>query len=60
MEEEAAISDERLGQLMGKGAEHAYKVVLINGTKSADLDLEVSLWKEEGLSGMRQMIEITI
>ena len=46
MEEEAAISDERLGQLMGKGAEHAYKV-LINGTKSADLDLEVSLcqWK---------------
>ncbi len=46
-EEEAAISDERLGQLMGKGAEHAYKVVLINGTKSADLDLEVSLcqWK---------------
>ena len=48
MEEEAAISDERLGQLMGKGAEHAYKVVLINGTKSADLDLEVSLLPVEG------------
>ena len=52
MEEEAAISDERLGHLMGKGAEHAYKVVLINGTKSADLDLEVSLLPVEGKGRM--------
>src|SRR5207249_10529173 len=31
-----------LGQLMGKGFEHAYKVVLIDGTTSSDLDLQVS------------------
>jgi hypothetical protein len=32
-----------LAQLMPKGAEHAYKVVLIKGTESADMVLEVSL-----------------
>ena len=53
MEEEAAISDERLRQLMGKDAEHAYKVVVINGTKSADLDLELSLLPVEGKGRMR-------
>ncbi len=31
-----------LAQLMNKGAEHAYKVVLIEGTTATDLDLEVS------------------
>ncbi len=41
-----------LGQLMGKGAEHAYKVVLINGTTSADLDAEVSLLPLEGKADM--------
>jgi len=40
------------GQVMGKGAEHAYKVVLINGTKSSDLDLEVSLLPVEGKADM--------
>ena len=32
-----------LAQLMPKGSEHAYKVVRIKGTESADMDLEVSL-----------------
>lgn len=41
-----------LGQLMGKGAEHAYKVVLINGTMSSNLDLEVSLLPVEGKADM--------
>ena len=41
-----------LGQLMGKGAEHAYKVILINGTKSSDLDLQVSLLPVEGKADM--------
>lgn len=41
-----------LGQLMGKGAEHAYKVVLISRPKSADLDLEVSLLPVEGKADM--------
>jgi len=37
---------------MGKGAEHAYKVVLVNGTKSSDLNLEVSLLPVEGKADM--------
>jgi len=41
-----------LGQLMGKGAEHTYKVVLISGTTSADLELEVSLLPVEGKADM--------
>jgi hypothetical protein len=41
-----------LGQLMGKGAEHSYKVVLINGTRSYDLDLQVSLLPVEGKADM--------
>ena len=41
-----------LGQLMGKGAEHASKVILINGTKSSDLDLQVSLLPVEGKADM--------
>ena len=31
-----------LGQLMGKCAEHAYKVVLVQGTTATDLDVRVS------------------
>lgn len=49
---QAVSSPHVLGQLKGKGAEHAYKVVLINGTKSADLDLEVSLLPVEGKADM--------
>ena len=41
-----------LGQLMGKGAEHAYKLVLINGTESSDLELSVSLLPIEGKADM--------
>lgn len=41
-----------LGQLMGKGAEHAYKVALINGTTSSNLDLEVSLLPVDGKADM--------
>ena len=40
------------GQVMGKGAEHAYKVVLVNGSKSSDLDLEVSLLAVDGKADM--------
>ncbi len=41
-----------LGQLTGKGAEHAYKVVLINGTTSFDADIEVSLLPVDGKADM--------
>ncbi len=41
-----------LAQLMGKGAEHAYKVVLIDGTISSDLDLQVSFLPIKGKADM--------
>jgi hypothetical protein len=41
-----------LGQAMGKGAEHAYKTVLIDGTKASDLDLEVSFLPIAGKADM--------
>lgn len=41
-----------LGQLMGKGAEHAYKMVLINGTRSSDIDLHVSFLPIGGKADM--------
>jgi hypothetical protein len=41
-----------LAQLMGKGAEHAYKTVLITGIKASDLDLQVSLLPIEGKADM--------
>jgi len=41
-----------LGQLIGKGAEHAYKVVLINETHASDLDLSVSFLAIEGKADM--------
>ena len=41
-----------LGQLMGKGAEHAYKVVLIQGTTATDLDLRVSFLPISGKADM--------
>lgn len=39
-------------QLMGKGAEHAYKVVLIKSVLSADLDLQVSFLPIRGQADM--------
>jgi hypothetical protein len=41
-----------LGQLMGKGAEHAYKVVLIQGTTATDLDVRVSMLPISGNADM--------
>lgn len=41
-----------LGQLQGKGAEHAYKVVLIKGTESSDFDLSVSFLPIAGKADM--------
>jgi hypothetical protein len=41
-----------LGQLMGKGAEHAYKIVLINETSTSDLDLQVALLPIDGKADM--------
>jgi hypothetical protein len=41
-----------LGQVSGKGAEHAYKVVLVDGSTASDLDLEVSLLAVDGKADM--------
>jgi hypothetical protein len=41
-----------LAQLMGKGAEHAYKTLLINGIKASDLEIQVSLLPIEGKADM--------
>jgi hypothetical protein len=48
----AKSSPRVLGQLMGKGAEHAYKMVLINGTRASDLELQVSFLPIEGKADM--------
>lgn len=40
--EKANSAPHVFGQLQGKGAEHAYKIVLVNGTDSSDIDLRVS------------------
>ena len=50
--DQAKSQPQVLAQLMGKGAEHAYKVVLINGTSSRDLDLVVSFRAIEGKADM--------
>lgn len=41
-----------LGQLQGKGAEHAYKIILATRTEAADLDLSVSFLALEGKADM--------
>lgn len=41
-----------LGQMMGKGAEHAYKTVFIDGTRSSDIELEVSFLPIAGKADM--------
>ena len=41
-----------LAQLMGKGSEHAFKVVLIQGTTTTDLDLRVSFLPISGKGDM--------
>lgn len=53
LETDRAKSSPRvLGQLMGKGAEHAYKTVLITGIKASDLDLHVSFLPIKGKADM--------
>ena len=53
LETDRAKSPSRvLGQLMGKGAEHAYKTVLINGTRASDLELQVSFLPIGGKADM--------
>jgi len=41
-----------LAQLMGKGFEHAYKIVLINGINGSDVDIQVSFLPIEGKADM--------
>jgi len=41
-----------LAQLMAKGAEHAYKVVLLKEVTASDLNLEVSFWPIQGRADM--------
>jgi hypothetical protein len=41
-----------LGQLMGKGAEHAYKTVFLNSIRASDLELHVSFLPIEGKADM--------
>ena len=41
-----------LAQLLGKGAEHAYKTVFINAIRASDLELEVSFLPIEGKADM--------
>ncbi len=41
-----------LGQLMGKGAEHAYKTAFINGSRSSDIELQVSFLPIAGKADM--------
>lgn len=41
-----------LAQVQGKGAEHAYKVILLNGIIGSDVDLEVSFLPIEGKGDM--------
>ncbi|MDK2742708.1 MAG: hypothetical protein H8K03_08465 [Nitrospira sp.] len=41
-----------LAQLMGKGAEHAYKTVLLNGIAASDIDLAVSFLPISGKADM--------
>ena len=41
-----------LGQMLGKGAEHAYKTVLIHGIQASDLELHVSFLPIDGKADM--------
>ncbi len=50
--EKATSAPHVFGQLQEKGAEHAYKVVLVNGTDSSDLDLSVAFVSIEGKADM--------
>ncbi len=50
--EKARSTTHVLAQLQGRGAEHAYKVVLIDGTESSDVELIVSFLAIDGKADM--------
>ncbi len=50
--DKAASSPQVFAQLQGKGAEHAYKLVLIQGTESENVDLSVKLLPIGGKADM--------
>src|SRR5438309_4043288 len=50
--DQAKSPSQVLGQVQGKGAEHAYKVVLVKGTDGSDVDLEVSFFPVDGKADM--------
>lgn len=50
--EKAKSPPQVLGQVQGKGAEHAYKVILATGAEPSDLDLSVSFLALDGKADM--------
>jgi len=50
--EQAPSPPNVIGQLLGKGAEHAYKTILINGTQASDIELHVSFLPIDGKADM--------
>ncbi len=50
--DQAKSRSQVLGQVEGKGAEHAYKVVLVNGTDGSDAELVVSFLPVDGKADM--------
>ena len=50
--ERAKSSPHVLAQLMGKGAEHAYKIALVTGVVASDLSLQVSFLPIQGQADM--------
>lgn len=50
--DKATSSPQVLAQVQGKGAEHAYKMVLVQGTESENVDLSVKLLPIEGKADM--------
>ena len=50
--EKARSTNHVFAQLQGKGAEHAYKIVLIDGTDSSDVELIVSFLAIDGKADM--------
>jgi len=50
--EKAISAPHVLAQLQGKGAEHAYKMLLVQGTESGNIDLSVKLLPIDGKADM--------
>ena len=58
--DQAKSPSQVLGQVQGKGAEHAYKVVLVAGTDGSDADLEVSFFPVDGKADMDSGIRVPL